>query len=342
MLYALRRARPSLHHSLRCIRETARCAGSPPRPAAFAVLAIVATGLFAVGRASAATRDLLVASRFTDNVLRYDGDTGQFIGVFASGHGLDNPNGIAYGPHGDLYVAMGDAGSVYRFDGVSGDFKGVFVAPGSGGLSAPRDLTFGPDGNLYVDSGLTNQVLKFSGLDGSFLGVAAEGQGMQGPVGLTFGPNGHMYVGAALSNAVYEFDDGAFLRSFSGGAAHRQAVGVVVDSHNRLITAQSVTNDVIGYNLVDGTPLGPVVTGGNLNTPIYMSLNPSGDLLVGSFGNDKVARYNLQTGQFLGNFVTVGSGGLDGTHDMTYMIPEPASLVLLAVGVAAMRRSASR
>src|SRR5262245_5809965 len=101
--------------------------------------------------------DLLVSSRFTSKVLRFDAHTGLFLGVFASGHGLANPNGIAYGPDGNLYVGNGDEPRVLRFDGQTGDFLGDFVDPSTpGGLANCRAIAFGPDGNLYVDSGNTD------------------------------------------------------------------------------------------------------------------------------------------------------------------------------------------
>ena len=41
--------------------------------------------------------DLYVGSRFTNSVLRYDGATGAFLGTFASGGGVNEPFGVAFG-----------------------------------------------------------------------------------------------------------------------------------------------------------------------------------------------------------------------------------------------------
>src|SRR4051794_32393209 len=83
--------------------------------------------LFFVIIHSAAAQDLLVSARFTDTVLRYDAKSGAFKGVFASGNGLKNPNGLAIGPDGNLYVGLGDEGTVMRFDGQTGAFISRFV-----------------------------------------------------------------------------------------------------------------------------------------------------------------------------------------------------------------------
>ncbi|NJL09421.1 MAG: hypothetical protein HC908_01950 [Calothrix sp. SM1_7_51] len=38
------------------------------------------------------------------SILKYDGKTGASLGVFASGNGLDGPDGLAFGPDNELYV----------------------------------------------------------------------------------------------------------------------------------------------------------------------------------------------------------------------------------------------
>jgi len=272
--------------------------------------------------------DLLVSSRFSNNVLRFDARTGAFVGVFASGSGLLNPNGIAYGPDGNLYAVLGDVSKVLRFEGQSGAFLDEFITPATaGGLASGRAIAFGPDGNLYVCSGGTNQVLAYSGTSGKFLRVAAEGQGMSGPVGLTFGPDGTLYVGCALSNRAYAFSPtGTFLRSYGCGTA-RNHVGVLVDGAGRLLVAQSVTNTVVAYDPATGDCLGDVAQGNGLNIPIHMILDPEGHLLVGSFGNDQVLKFDPANGQFLGVFVAMNAGGLDGTHNFAFM-PDPPTPVV--------------
>lgn len=284
----------------------------------FALSAVV-VALSRIPEASAG--DLLVSSRFNSHVLRYNAVTGSFVSVFASGYGMANPNGIAYGPDGNLYVGNGDEGRVLKLDGQTGDFLGDFVTPATpGGLAGARAIAFGPDGNLYVDSGATNNVLVYDGTTGAFLRVAAQGNGMIGPVGLTFGPDGNLYVGAALSNAVYVFDpSGSFLRSFNCGSTFSNATGVLFDAAGRLLVAQSVSNNVLAFNAATGACLGIAATGGGLSIPIAMIPAPDGKLLVGSFNNDAVIKYDLATTLPLGNFVARRAGGLDGTHNFAYV-----------------------
>jgi len=294
-------------------------------------IAVVASCLLAC-TTTVCANDLLVSSRFSDNVLRYDGVTGQSKGVFASGNGLDNPNGIAIGPDGNLYVGLGDVGRVMVFDGRTGAFLRDFVTPAtSGGLAGCRAIAFLPGGDLLVTSGATSQILRYEATTGAAKGVFASGDGMSGPVGLTVGPDGTVYVGAALSNAVYVYDrNGALLRILQSPAGQSNATGVLLDRRGQLLVAESVTNTVQRLDPVTGAAT-VFASGGGLAVPIGLTFLPGGDLLVGSFNNDKVVRYDGTTGAPEGDFIVGGAGGLDGTHNFAFL-PEAGSAINVGHG----------
>jgi hypothetical protein len=116
------------------------------------------------------TLDLYVSDDFTGNILRYDGVTGAFLGVFipngsgvvsAGRGGLLQPFGILFGPdhngdgQQDLYVTSGDihegggfqtsqphTSSVKVYDGVTGGYLADFVSMEGGGLNTPILMTF--------------------------------------------------------------------------------------------------------------------------------------------------------------------------------------------------------
>ena len=124
---------------------------------------LVVLGICMIGTTGALGGDLLVSSRFTNNILRYDATTGAFKGVFAAGNGLANPNGIAYGPDGHLYAGLGDEPRVLRFHGQTGVYMDEFVGPTTpGGLVNCRDIAFGPDGNLFVADADNHRVQKLT------------------------------------------------------------------------------------------------------------------------------------------------------------------------------------
>ena len=143
----------------------------------------------------------------TDNVLRYDGRTGDFLGEFvvSGSGGLEGPTTMTFGPDGDLYVANFYSGdlSVKRFQGPGGPTPGTFIKtfipPGSGGLRAPSGLIFGPDANddsypeLYLAEVAVNGYIKatvkrYDGVTGAFIDtfVPERSGGLEGAVLLTF------------------------------------------------------------------------------------------------------------------------------------------------------------
>src|SRR5262245_47298286 len=62
---------------------------------------------------------LYVSSDNTNSVLAYDGENGGFERKFARHGGLIEPEGITFGPDGNLYVAS-RSDEVLRFDGKTG------------------------------------------------------------------------------------------------------------------------------------------------------------------------------------------------------------------------------
>ncbi len=153
------------------------------------------------------------------------GQTGAIFVPPAVG-GLDAPQGITFGPDGNLYVASGNwftssngsaysgdfpPGAVLKFEGPAGPNPGVFLgtfiqggAPGSGGLANPEAVLFGSNGDLYVsslaDSGQNNNngdfaaepgssmVLRYNGTTGAFLStfVTPDSGGLRCPISMTF------------------------------------------------------------------------------------------------------------------------------------------------------------
>lgn len=155
-------------------------------------------------------------------VLRFDGTTGGFIGVFASGGATARTP--VFGPDGHLYVTNARGDSVTRYNGITGEYLGVFVSPGSGGLDFPWGLAFGPDSTgegypeLYVASYRTDSILRYDGATGEFIDefVPAGRGGLDGPRMIRFGPDANgdgiqeLYV-AAGDVLRYDGKTGAFV-----------------------------------------------------------------------------------------------------------------------------------
>jgi sugar lactone lactonase YvrE len=161
------------------------------------------------------------------DVESYDGTTGTFRGHFVTPNsgGLNHPQGLVFGPDGNLYVSDAYSRSIMRYDGVTGaplpgpgNSGALFVSQGSGDLEEGQGIVFGPDGNLYVADGQTGQVLRYDGQTGAPLPSAGNtgatfipADSMGDPrAGLIFGPDGDLYVTSAVAGtdlvAVLRFD----------------------------------------------------------------------------------------------------------------------------------------
>lgn len=255
--------------------------------------------------------------------------------VFVEGDGvIDWPNGLTFGPNGNLFVISFWDNSVLEFDGQTGALIGTFAS--GGGLTWPRDLTFGPNGNLFVlhtgVSGSPGGVLEFDGLTGAFVGdfVPLGSCGLSFANDFAFGPNGHLYV-THNSAGVFAFDGhtgtcigGApLIADPSGGFGGARFSALVFSSLTGNLLLPWGDDDpmsarVTEHDPADGTLIGtPIPPGlGQMKTAATATLEPSGHLFVQTDltnldgGADRIVEYDVVAGTFLGVFA--GQGTLAG------------------------------
>ena len=168
--------------------------------------------------------NVYLSSQFTDQVLKYDGSTGAYLGTFvtAGSGGVDAPTALLFRGDGYLYVSSYNTDAILRYDAVTGAFVDTFVTSASGGLNGPGDFAFGADGNLYV-SGTNSVVKRFDGTTGAFIDdfTAVSAGGLGESIGLEFGPDGNLYVANFTEDEVLVFDgtSGALIGNYVGTGA---------------------------------------------------------------------------------------------------------------------------
>jgi serine/threonine protein kinase/sugar lactone lactonase YvrE len=121
---------------------------------------------------------LYVTSRGTDanpdnnQVLRFDGHTGNFIDVFATG--LQRAISLDFGDDGNLYVGNRETNAVQRFNR-NGASLGNFIENAAGSEGKLRQVLFGADltddgkRDIYVVNNQTAEIYRYDAIDGSLI-----------------------------------------------------------------------------------------------------------------------------------------------------------------------------
>ena len=253
-----------------------------------------------LGIASGLDGMLYVCSESNDRVVRFDPETGDFLGDFIADDpatpqdetgGLDGPSGIVFGRDGRAYVASFSTDAILVYDGFTGDYIADFVPSGTANLDGPdAGMAFGPDGHLYVPSFFTNRIKRYDGATGAFLGnlLAPGFAPISRPRAIVFPGDGFAYVASEGNDRILRTD---------------LSVPVSVES------------------FIFDDPAVPGDETGGLEAPTGVAFGPDGRLYVTSLGQDAVLSYG-PGGTFAGTFVPPGSGGVDAP---TFLLFRPAA-----------------
>jgi streptogramin lyase len=268
----------------------------------------------------------LPAQLLTDNcglVAFSDGiSSGEFLGVFSSGGGLDAPYGLIFGPDGHLYVSSGSSDQILKYNGNTGAFIEVFAA--GGGLDFPVGLDFGPDGNLYVSSFRTHEVLRYDGQTGDFIDVFASGNSLLGPSGLSFGPDGllYLYVSSATSDRILRFDGitGDFVDIFAIGNGLDGPIGLDFGKDGNLFVSSYFSDQVLRYDGQTGDFIEVFTNNGlidgEVDIPYGIVFGADNNLYVANYLGDQILKYDGQTGVLMEVFAE--GQELDGPLGITF------------------------
>ena len=232
-----------------------------------AVVATYATGVTNDGVASGRDGSLYVADYYNNQILHYDA-TGTLLSRFGSSQ-LIAPQGLSFGPDGNLYVTNTNGpnnGFVDEFS-PAGAFIRVFIPAGSGGLSNAKAIVWGPDGNTYVSSFNNSEVIRYNGTTGAFMNVFATGTG--GFEDITFGPDKNLYVASYYNFAVYRYDGstGAPLGKFTFGPI--SPYGLRFDTAGNLDVSFRTQGQIRTFNAATGAFMG--ILAQDLINPSYMA-----------------------------------------------------------------------
>jgi len=283
-----------------------------------------------------ARADLLVASYYTSELLRYDTRTGAFLGSFATTGTPDyRPLSMTVGPGGNLYIPIVNfvppyEDSIGRFDGQTGAFIDTFAS--GGGLFGPGHLVFGPDGNLYVSSfGGTaehSKIIRYNGITGAYMSdfVPVGSGGLSGAEGLVFGPDGNLYITSRVTDQVLRYDGstGAFLGVFATGGQNGP-IDLLFgpDGNLYVLNTTGARLEVLRFDGLTGAFIDvfvPLFSGGSDGSSL--AFGPDRNLYVTTaWVGNSVRCFDGSTGQFIDEFVPPGSGGLNYAAGLLFYTP---------------------
>jgi sugar lactone lactonase YvrE len=289
---------------------------------------LVFTGLIgcAVETARPEPSMLFVADHGADAIVRFDGTTGEFLDVFASGAAqrVDRPSSVRLGPDGQLYAAGFGRGDVVRYDVDSGAMMDVFFWD-TRFLEEPVELAFVGDRLIVLGHDTGNAVV----LDGGGTMMTSFGFPlMRTASDFVFGPDGMLYVGtdsnAELGGAVQVWDvaTGALVRSFATPDVVAHATGVAIDDDGLLYVCDHELDRVTRYDAATGALLDILIDGrswggarGRLVYPVSLEIGPDGALYV--LDASGIRRFDRTSGEYLSQLVTTET--LDRPRSFTFV-----------------------
>jgi sugar lactone lactonase YvrE len=320
------------------------------RPMAFATAIGIMLAVAGVATAGSINPgDLIVVDRGNGTVNDVNPTTGASV-VIASG--FSNPQGVAINAVGTIFVS--DIGtstidSVNPITGVVTTFSGNGVGSGVS-LNRPFEMAFSASGTLYVADGQANSnstnVVAIApngdrtvvaGNNGSSTNVFA-----QSLAGLTINPaDGNLFVSTASGHTIYEVTPGGSVTTaYTNSSAEPQGLAL---SSGQILYANGGANAAV-FSVDPVTHMSTLVSnsfpsGADL---FGLAVGSNGTIYATSIASPDVVIYAIDP--TTGNASVLAGNGIGGTtfgalsygiavYPSLSSVPEPASLVLLGLGV---------
>ncbi|MFN0077631.1 MAG: SdrD B-like domain-containing protein [Prosthecobacter sp.] len=185
--------------------------------------------------------------------------------------------------------------TTYADNGVNNDDNGMQLGGDCTAVVSPRITISSGECDLTIDFGFAAStcydVLATGSVTNDMKWLLREGGTPVVPTSIF---DGTLFAGETLGGMAWGPDGQIYVTDTNSGAIYRHSA----------------------YN---GERLATVVAAGVLPTPArFLSFGPDGHLYASLFQADKIVKINASTGAVIGDFVTAGSGSLDGPQDLLF------------------------
>lgn len=249
--------------------------------------------------------EMLVSSRNTNSVKRFNGLTGEYIDDFVTpgSGGLNTTQDIKTGPEGNILVSGRGNTNILLYDRLTGEFIQPFTSGYS--LDNPTKISFGPDGYLYVSQwGTTkNKVVRFNGITGVFIDEFTPSLNLE--LGHAWDKVGNLYVACYGSKDVRKFDTNGNLVGIFTETGHLQGpTNLWFDENGSLFVEDWVLGSVQQFSAMTGAFIKTFVSG--LTNVEGYAFGPDGNLYLCDWTQNQIQRYT-PNGNFIDVFATQGN-----------------------------------
>ncbi|NOJ32775.1 MAG: hypothetical protein DA329_11615, partial [Candidatus Nitrosocosmicus sp.] len=114
---------------------------------------------------------MYVSSIFTNEILRFDGQTGKFIDVFIDKtESRIHPQNLVFSPDGkSLYVNNYETGSIFVYNTTTGHLINTIPSKNQDLASDVKNMKFGKNGDIYITDNYYEQIFRFNPNTGIFI-----------------------------------------------------------------------------------------------------------------------------------------------------------------------------
>ncbi len=296
---------------------------------------VVTALAFVVSGSAVAHGSLFVSSDVFNVVGEYDPVTGNHLSAFAPSVNASGQLAVKLNAAGDRMLVGSFDGGVDEFDAITGAY--IKTYNGGTGVGTQWAGLYSPTGGVYIGNWNTNDIREYDAVTGAFIRVVTA---VDGPADMRIGPNGNLYVCSWGGATVTEFDavTGAFINQFTQPAGRTNDLEFL-PSGDVLVTSwipgngnSRVWHYDSSYNLL-----------GWFNNPAWgnthgIEISPfDGNIYVVDGVTSQVHVFDPVTFVELDSaFLNPYPGGK--IVDLTFRVPEPATLGLLLPGLLLIRR----